>query len=157
MRGANWPQPLAGDVRDDGQRRRCFGQQTNEFGNRLGRALDVYGHSGRVVENETNEPESDRMPVHERAEADSLHGTGNGYARSRRHGQQIRGNGSPTNMSMIRVPPNAVRKTTMDFGSAAISPIRAASTPSGCDRSPFSAASASAAGTTARSFPSFAI
>ena len=46
-------------------------------------------------------------------------------------GQQIRGSGSPTSMSTIRVPPKAVISTTMPGGSLPIRPIVAASRPSG--------------------------
>ena len=63
--------------------------------------------------------------------------------------QQMRGSGSPTSMSTIRVPPKLVSSTTMASGSATISPIRAASAPSGCARSAASAASASSGATTA--------
>ncbi len=45
--------------------------------------------------------------------------------------QQIRGSGSPTSMSTIRVPPNAVTRTTMPGGSDRIRPITAASRPTG--------------------------
>jgi hypothetical protein len=43
--------------------------------------------------------------------------------------QQIRGRGSPTNMSTIRVPPNVVRNTTMPGGVEWIRPISVASAP----------------------------
>ena len=53
-------------------------------------------------------------------------------ARLRTVHQQIRGSGSPTSMSTIRVPPKLVRSTTMPSGSAAISPTAAAAAPDGC-------------------------
>ena len=49
--------------------------------------------------------------------------------------QQIRGSGSPTSMSTMRVPPKVVSRTTMPSGSAAISPTRTAPAPSGSARS----------------------
>ncbi len=56
--------------------------------------------------------------------------------------QQIRGSGSPTSRSTIRVPPNAVLSSTSPGGSSAIRPMIAAPAPSGCARSAASAASA---------------
>jgi hypothetical protein len=52
-------------------------------------------------------------------------GTGSATAGS----QQIRGSGSPTSMSTMRVPPNMVRSTTIPGGSLHISPMMAASLP----------------------------
>jgi hypothetical protein len=45
--------------------------------------------------------------------------------------QQIRGSGSPTSMSTIRVPPIGVSSTTSPGGSRRISPMAAASLPKG--------------------------
>ena len=47
-------------------------------------------------------------------------------------GQQIRGSGSPTSMSTIRVPPNAVLSSTSPGGSSCTRPMTAAPAPSGC-------------------------
>ncbi len=70
-------------------------------------------------------PSSTARRIHERAESDALHRARDAEspcAPSDVH-QQMRGSGSPTSMSTIRVPPNVVRSTTMPSGSAAISPI----------------------------------
>ncbi len=72
--------------------------------------------------------------------------TATGRPLSTRLNQQMRGSGSPTSMSTIRVPPKPVRKTTMPSGWSRISPIAAASRPRGCCRSAPSAWSTSFAG-----------
>src|SRR5690349_20577826 len=70
--------------------------------------------------------------------------------------QQIRGRGSPTSMSTIRLPPNGVRSATIPSGCSAISPITAALRPFSCVRRAATAASASSAATTATNLPSLA-
>src|SRR5690606_508405 len=68
--------------------------------------------------------------------------------------QQIRGNGSPTRTSTMRVPPKAVCARTIPGGSVVIRPMIAACSPSGWERSAASAASACAPSTTATARPS---
>ncbi len=52
-----------------------------------------------------------------------------GKKRAWRESQQMRGSGSPTSMSTIRVPPNVVRSTTMPGGVEWIRPMSVASVP----------------------------
>src|SRR5215467_2083642 len=75
------------------------------------------------------------------------------HAASRR-GQQMRGSGSPTSRSTIRVPPNVVLIVTSPTGSAVTSPTIAACAPNGWARRAASAFSAWAPSTTATSRPS---
>src|SRR5690606_3257420 len=70
--------------------------------------------------------------------------------------QQMRGSGSPTSMSTIRVPPKAVRTATVADSRSVISPMTTASRPSGCSRMAASAASVSSGATTASTLPSLA-
>src|ERR1700733_9305314 len=69
------------------------------------------------------------------------------------HGQQIRGSGSPTSMSMTRVAPYPVMPSTVPRGSETISPITRASSPPSVAWSASSAASARSGETTARNCP----
>src|SRR5918911_401391 len=70
--------------------------------------------------------------------------------------QQIRGRGSPTSRSITRRPPNAVSTSTIPGGSVFTSPISAAASQPGTERSAASAAPAASGATNARSLPSFA-
>ena len=92
------------------------------------------------------------VPVDERPEAHPLDGARHPQPaalhrvdRGTGH-QQMRGRGSPTSMSTIRVPPKAVSSTTIPGGSARTSPMRAAVAPSGWARRAARAASASSGG-----------
>src|SRR5215472_4345949 len=71
-------------------------------------------------------------------------------------GQQIRGSGSPTSRSTIRVPPNVVLSVTRPGGSAVTWPMTAACAPSGWARSAATAWSARLPSTTATRRPSHA-
>src|SRR5215471_10862337 len=77
------------------------------------------------------------------------------HAASRR-GQQMRGSGSPTSRSTIRVPPNVVLIVTSPAGSAVTLPMIAACAPSGWARRAAIASSAWPPSTTATSRPSHA-
>src|SRR5438132_5994036 len=68
--------------------------------------------------------------------------------------QQIRGRGSPTSMSTIRVPPNSVFSSTSVGGSSFTVPMTAAPSPRGCDRRAARAACVSAPSTTMTRRPS---
>ena len=94
-------------------------------------ALDLEQHAGAVVLHPTVQAEPTGVAVHERSEAHALHRARDpdpvphgGHVRHRR--QQMRGSGSPTSMSTMRVPPKVVSSTTMPSGSALISPTTAA-------------------------------
>ena len=63
-----------------GQRRRVVDEEPGQLGDAVGVALDVDQHAGRVVEHEAGQAERDGVPVHERAEADALHGAGDAQA-----------------------------------------------------------------------------
>src|SRR5436190_23970343 len=71
--------------------------------------------------------------------------------------QQILGNGSPASRSITLRPPNAVSTNTMFGGSVLTSPISAASSQPGTERSAASAASARSGATKATRRPSFAM
>src|SRR3954449_12417897 len=70
--------------------------------------------------------------------------------------QQILGKGSPTSWSITRRPPNAVSTSTMPGGSVRTSPISAARSPPGTERSAASASWAASGATKATILPSLA-
>src|SRR5581483_4310003 len=70
--------------------------------------------------------------------------------------QHMRGSGSPTSISITRVPPYEATARTVAAGDSRTSPITRASSPPGVRCNAWSALSANSGDTTATNWPSFA-
>ncbi len=67
-------QLFGGDAGHPRQRRGVIDEQAGQLGDGFGRALDLDQHTRAVIQHVSDQAESDRMAVHEWAEADALHG-----------------------------------------------------------------------------------
>ena len=104
----------ADDRRDAGERRRVVDEDAAASSAMpLGSPSTSISTPALSLRTKPASPSATRVPVHERAEADALHRPGDAEPRCRScrtAPQQMRGSGSPTSMSTMRVPPNVVQQ-----------------------------------------------